>query len=317
MTYADHEQDPVPDWNMEDALDERMDDCPGAQRAYFVEPEDDLIQMYLNDIGAKRLLTPQEEQRLACRAREGDAAARCLMIEHNLRFVVSIAKRYVNRGLDFLDLIEEGNLGLMHALDKFDPGLGFRFTTYAHWWIRQRIEHAVMTCGRTIRLPIHMLREVNLCIRALHHLESGTVDGRAPTAVEVARFLDRPAEEVRKILALSDSLTFLESLDAPLSRDADLTIAEALPDEQRPSTEDAVHCAEVGAHLATWLQGLSRRHRFVIERRFGLNGYGPCTLDQVARRLKITRERVRQLQQEALQALRALLSEEDADALIA
>ncbi|MDA8095746.1 MAG: sigma-70 family RNA polymerase sigma factor [Betaproteobacteria bacterium] len=317
MTYADHEPDPWSNGQGENDLDESGDEDPEAQDAYFVEPEDDILQMYLNEIGGKRLLTRQEEQILACRARDGDATARRLMIEHNLRFVVSMAKRYVHRGLDFLDLIEEGNLGLMHALEKFDPALGFRFTTYAHWWIRQSIERAIMNGGRTIRLPIHMLKEVSICTRALRHLERETFDGRAPTAIEVARFLGKPVEEVRKILALGESFAVLESLDSPLSRDADISITEALPDDRRPLVEDVVHSAEVSAHMITWLHGLSRRQRFVIERRFGLNGHTPCTLDQVARKLKITRERARQIQRKALQTLRTLLSQEDADALIA
>ncbi|MDA8094670.1 MAG: sigma-70 family RNA polymerase sigma factor [Betaproteobacteria bacterium] len=317
MEYAAEELDHASDCEIEEPVDEKAGEDPDEQEGYFVEPDNDIIQMYLNEVGRKRLLTPQEEHALACRAWAGDACARAQMIEHNLRFVVSVAKRYVNRGLDLLDLVQEGNLGLMHALEKFDPTLGFRFTTYAQWWIRQSIERAVMNCGRTIRLPIHMLKEVNVCIRALRHLEKDTHNGRAPTALDVARFLDKPVEEVRRKLWLFESLTFLESLDSPISRDTNISVADAVPDDDHPSTEDVIHSAEVSTHIVTWLESLPRRHRVVIERRFGLNGHGPCTLEQVARKLKITRERVRQIQEEALQRLPPLLSREDAEGLVA
>ncbi len=282
--------------------------------AYFVEPEADITQMYLNEIGHQRLLTPKEEHALACRAQEGDQEARQAMIEHNLRFVVSVAKKYVNRGLDLLDLIEEGNLGLMHALDKFDPQRGFRFTTYASWWVRQSIERAIMNCGRTIRLPVHIIKELNLSLRAQRHLEREAHDGRDPTAEDVAQLLGKPAEEVRRILWLSQSIA---SLDAPITPDSSVTIAEAVPDEDRAPVEEVIQSAEVSAHIARWLDGLSKRQRWIIERRFGLNGHPPCTLEQLAQRLKLTRERVRQLQEEALGALRAQLGTQDVEGFIA
>ncbi|MDA8381491.1 MAG: sigma-70 family RNA polymerase sigma factor [Betaproteobacteria bacterium] len=317
MEDAEQAQHQSSDWETEEQIDEKADDKGDEQDGYFVEPDNDIIQMYLNEVGRKRLLTPQEEHALACRAWSGDDYARAQMIEHNLRFVVSVAKKYVNRGLDLLDLVQEGNLGLMHALEKFDPTLGFRFTTYAQWWIRQSIERAVMNCGRTIRLPIHMLKEVNICIRALRHLERDMQSGRAPTPLDVARFLDKPVDEVRRMLWLFESLTFLESLDSPISRDTNISVADAVPDDERPSTEDLIHSAEVSAHIVSWLESLPRRHRVVIERRFGLNGHSPCTLEQVARKLKITRERVRQIQEEALQRLPPLLTREDAEGLTA
>ncbi|MDA8093638.1 MAG: RNA polymerase sigma factor RpoS, partial [Betaproteobacteria bacterium] len=274
----------------------------------------DITQMYLNEIGHQRLLTPKEEHALACRAKEGDQQARQAMIEHNLRFVVSVAKKYVNRGLDLLDLIEEGNLGLMHALDKFDPQRGFRFTTYASWWVRQSIERAIMNCGRTIRLPVHVIKELNLSLRAQRHLEREAHDGRDPTAEDVAQLLGKPAEEVRRILWLSQSIT---SLDALVNPDSSVTIADAVLDEDHVPVEEAIQSTEVSAHIARWLDGLSERQRWIIERRFGLNGHSPCTLEQLAKRVKLTRERVRQLQEEALTALRAQLGTEDVDGFMA
>ncbi len=262
----------------------------------------DVTQIYLNEIGQNALLTPEEELRLTRLVVAGDFEARQRMIECNLRLVVNIAKHYINRGMALLDLIEEGNLGLIHALEKFDPERGFRFSTYATWWIRQNIERAIMNQSRTIRLPVHVIKELNVYLRAQRHLEShGKPD---PTPEDVAHLLDREVEEVRYILSLNERMA---SLDAPLDIDPNLSIGEAIPDEQGVLPEVMLQRAEVERHVHEWLNQLTDKQRGVIERRFGLNGYDMSTLEEVAEAHGITRERVRQIQMEALQSLRKIL----------
>jgi RNA polymerase nonessential primary-like sigma factor len=266
------------------------------------EAQVDVTQMYLNEIGRNPLLTAEQEQLLARRVRAGDFAARQKMIEHNLRLVVNIAKHYANRGMMLLDLIEEGNLGLMHALEKFDPERGFRFSTYATWWIRQNIERAIMNQSRTIRLPVHVIKELNIYLRAVRHLEGrGEQD---PNAEDVAYLLGRPVEDVRRILRLNERMA---SLDAPLDIDPGLSIGEAIPDEMCQMPDDLLQRAEVENHVQQWLVQLTDKQRMVIERRFGLNGQEIYTLEYLAEELGLTRERVRQIQMEALQCLRRLL----------
>jgi RNA polymerase nonessential primary-like sigma factor len=268
----------------------------------LVDFQADVTQIYLNEIGQNRLLTADEELRLACLVKQGDFSARQKMIEHNLRLVVNIAKHYANRGMALLDLIEEGNLGLMHALEKFDPERGYRFSTYATWWIRQNIERGIMNQSRTIRLPVHVIKELNVYLRAIRHLEShGHKD---PRPEDVAHLLDRPVEEVRRVLSLNERMA---SLDAPLDIDPGLSIGEAIPDDQCRMPEDLLQDAEVEAYVHEWLDQLSDKQRWVIERRFGLNGQDIFTLEQLADDLSLTRERVRQIQMESLQSLRRIL----------
>jgi RNA polymerase nonessential primary-like sigma factor len=269
---------------------------------YVVESTGDVTQIYLNDIGQNALLTPDEERRLARLVVEGDFAARQKMIEHNLRLVVNIAKHYINRGMALLDLIEEGNIGLMHALEKFDPERGFRFSTYATWWIRQSIERAIMNQSRTIRLPVHVIKELNVYLRAQRHLEAQM--GREPTLEEVAYQVDKPVEDVRRVLSLNERMA---SLDAPLDIDPMLSIGESIPDEQQEGPEMILQNAEVQRYVRDWLKQLNDKQRMVIERRYGLNGYDICTLEDLAAHLQLTRERVRQIQIEALESLRRLL----------
>ncbi len=263
---------------------------------------EDVTQLYLNEIGAKPLLTVAEELETARRALQGDFLARQKMIEHNLRLVVSIAKHYLNRGIALLDLIEEGNLGLIHALEKFDPERGFRFSTYATWWIRQSIERGIMNQSRTIRLPVHVVKEVNLVLRAIRHLESS--EQRESTIRRVAALIDRSVDEVRYILSLNDHMA---SLDAPLEIDNSLSMLELVPDNSGNDPESLRQSGEVDTLLAGWIDQLGERQRMVIERRYGLSGYEPETLDAIANDLGLTRERVRQIQLEALDFLRKLV----------
>ncbi|HJU49817.1 MAG TPA: RNA polymerase sigma factor RpoS [Pseudogulbenkiania sp.] len=262
----------------------------------------DVTQIYLNDIGNNALLSPQEEQALARQVVQGDFEARQKMIEHNLRLVVNIAKRYINRGLALLDLIEEGNIGLMHALEKFDPERGFRFSTYATWWIRQSIERAIMNQSRTIRLPVHVIKELNVYLRASRHLESQI--GREPTVEEIAHLVDKPVEDVRRVMNLNERMA---SLDAPLDIDPMLSIGESIPDDQHDEPEIQLHNTQLENFVHEWMAQLNDKQRMVIERRYGLNGHEICTLEELASTLSLTRERVRQIQIEGLEQLRRIL----------
>lgn len=265
----------------------------------------DATQYYLNQIGARALLTIPEEIHFATLAKQGDFDARQKMIEHNLRLVVSIAKHYVNRGLVLLDMIEEGNLGLMHAIDKFEPERGFRFSTYATWWIRQSIERAIMNQARTVRLPIHMVRELNQVLRAKYHLEKQHKDGKDATVEDISHLIGRPAEEVQDILALSEHAS---SLDAPLDNDPQSSLMDMLPDHAESGPDSQAQSHEMTVLVNDWLLSLSDKQRLVIRRRFGLGEGEIVTLEVLADEMGITRERVRQIQQEALAKLKRVLT---------
>ncbi len=290
---------------------EALDQAAGTEETPEQEPagvaEDfdfqvDVTQLYLNDIGHSALLTPEQEVALARRTRAGDFEARQKMIEHNLRLVVNIAKHYANRGLTLLDLVEEGNLGLIHALEKFDPERGFRFSTYATWWIRQNIERAIMNQSRTIRLPVHIIKELNVFLRAQRHLEAhGVTD---PGFEDIASLTGHAVEEVRRVMALNERVA---SLDAPLDIDPNLSLGEAIADDKADMPEDILQHAEIEHHVHGWLEQLNDKQRWVIERRYGINNHDIATLEDLAADLKVTRERVRQIQMEALRLLRQML----------
>jgi len=253
-------------------------------------------------------LTAEQEYACAVMAREGDFDARQKMIEHNLRPVVSIARNFLNRGVAFLDLIEEGNLGLIHALEKFEPERGFRFSTYATWWIRQSIDRALATQSRTVRLPTHVMRELNQVQRARRHLEAGWravgVD-RSASVDDIAHLLGKTADEVADLLVLGEAPA---SLDSPVGEERGATLIEAMADPAASSPEWHVAQRELELLMDGWLDGLAPKQRLVIERRYGLNGQDPATLDDLARELDLTRERVRQIQQEALVRLYRVLA---------
>jgi len=265
----------------------------------------DATRLYLNEIGFSPLLTAEEEVFYARGAQRGDESCRKRMIESNLRLVVKIARRYMNRGLALLDLIEEGNLGLIRAVEKFDPERGFRFSTYATWWIRQTIERAIMNQTRTIRLPIHVLKEINLYLRAARQLTQNLE--RDPSAEEIAQLLDKPLSEVKRMLGLNERIT---SVDVSIGDEEDRPLLDAIPDESNPDPSVVLQDENVHDNLEHWLDRLNDKQRQVVERRFGLHGHERSTLEEVGQEIGVTRERVRQIQMDALRRLREILEAE-------
>ena len=259
----------------------------------------DPVQLYLNEIGSTPLLTAAEEVLVAKALQAGDEMARHRMINSNLRLVVMIAKRYTNRALPLLDLIEEGNLGLIRAVEKFDPDRGFRFSTYATWWIRQSIERALMNQGRTIRLPIHIQKDINIIVRCTRELRSSL--RREPSTSEIADVLDRDPGEVSNLLKLSEKIT---SVDNQLSTDSDRSLVETVPSQGEDNPFSIVDDQKVEGCLEDWLDDLPDRQREILARRFGLMGYEASTLEAVGEEVGLTRERVRQIQIDALARLK-------------
>ncbi len=277
------------------------EEIPDLHDSGFVE---DITQVYLHEIGATPLLTAAEEIKLARAAHAVDFHAHQHMIEANLRLVVSIARHYLHRGLPLDDLVEEGNLGLIHALEKFDPERGFRFSTYATWWIRQNVERAIMNQSRTVRLPVYLIKELNIVLRAMRRLdrERGADEESHATGLEdVARLLDRPVSEIRQLLALNERAA---SLDSPLDIDPELTMSNVIADEAAEDPAAHLEHEEAEALVAEWVSRLTDRQRLVVERRYGLGGQDSTTLEDIASDLGLTRERVRQIQVEALTKLR-------------
>ncbi|MEH6588702.1 MAG: RNA polymerase sigma factor RpoS [Halioglobus sp.] len=262
----------------------------------------DATQLYLNEIGFSPLLTADEEKYFSRLALKGDESARKRMIESNLRLVVKISRRYINRGLTLLDLIEEGNLGLIRAVEKFDPERGFRFSTYATWWIRQTIERAIMNQTRTIRLPIHVVKELNVYLRAARQLTQQL--DHEPSAEEIANMLDKPAADVKRLLGLNERVT---SVDTPVGPDSDRSVVDTIADTQVSDPSQLLQDNDIKDSIGAWLDELSDKQREVVSRRFGLRGYESSTLEEVGREIGLTRERVRQIQVEALKRLRSIM----------
>ncbi|MCV6588123.1 MAG: RNA polymerase sigma factor RpoS [Marinobacterium sp.] len=262
----------------------------------------DATQLYLNEIGFSPLLSAEEEVYYSRRALRGDDASRQRMIESNLRLVVKISRRYINRGLTLLDLIEEGNLGLIRAVEKFDPERGFRFSTYATWWIRQTIERAIMNQTRTIRLPIHVVKELNVYLRAARELAQKL--DHEPTPEEIAAAVDKPVETVERVLGLNERVS---SVDTPVGKDSDKSLLDTIPDQDGADPATLLQSSNISGNLDSWLDLLPAKHAEVLCRRFGLRGYEMSTLEDVGREIGLTRERVRQIQVEALRKLREII----------
>lgn len=281
------------------------EDFPTHGRYLGSQKQLDATQLYLNEIGFSPLLTPEEEVYFARLARKGEESGRKRMIESNLRLVVKIARRYVNRGLTLLDLIEEGNLGLIRAVEKFDPERGFRFSTYATWWIRQTIERAIMNQTRTIRLPIHVVKELNLYLRAARELTQKL--DHEPSAEEIARKVDKPVSDVKRMLGLNERVA---SVDTPIGSSGEKSLLDTVADEGASDPADLLQDNNMCSCIESWLDQLSDKQQEVLSRRFGLRGYPTSTLEEVGQEIGLTRERVRQIQVEALRRLREILEKE-------
>lgn len=274
----------------------------GDEAPHRVEKMMDATQIYLSEIGFSPLLSAAEEVHYGKLVLKGKPEARKKMIESNLRLVVKIARRYLNRGLPLLDLIEEGNLGLMKAVEKFDPNRGFRFSTYATCWIRQTIERAIMNQTRTIRLPIHVVKELNVYLRAARKLTQEL--DHEPSPEEIAEMLDKPLEDVQRMLGLNDKIA---SVDSPFSHDENKSLLDLLPDEKCLNPAEQLTDEDLIAHIESILDQLTPNQQQVIMRRFGLRGFDKSTLEDVGAEIGLTRERVRQIQVEALKILRVEL----------
>lgn len=279
----------------------------GDRRGRVAVYAQDVTRLYLNEIGFSPLLTAEEEITFTTAAQAGDAAARKRMIESNLRLVVKIARRYHNRGLEFLDVVAEGNFGLMHAVEKFDPTRGFRFSTYATWWIRQSIERAIMNQSRTIRLPVHIIKELNIYLRAAKKLS--TELEHQPSYEEIAKLVDKPIEEVKNLMYIQDDAI---SYDVPIAGDTDASLLDILADtNKRSDPVEALHQETLEANIDRVLNMLSDTQREVIIRRFGLKHHDKETLEKVGQAVGLTRERVRQIQLEGLKRLHQIMIKEN------
>lgn len=264
----------------------------------------DMTRLYLNDIGSAHLLSADEEVEYSRKARAGDAEGRRVMVVGNLRLVVKIARRYVNRGLGFLDLVQEGNLGLLRAIEKFDPELGYRFSTYATWWIRQTIERAIMNQARVIRLPIHILKELNIYLKTVR--EFSRAHDHEPSVEQLSELMHKPVDDIKRLLSYNERLVTSDSFGP--GQDSD--ILEQVPDTPDSAPMDILHEDGVRETVGAWLNTLSEKHVDVIARRFGFLGFECRTLEEVGQEIGLTRERVRQIQLEALEKLREIAREQ-------
>ncbi len=277
----------------------------------FVEPPNDkssidVTQLYLAEIGFKPLLTRDEEIKFALAAQQGDIEARNKMINGNLRLVVKIARTYLHRGLLLSDLIEEGNIGLMRAVEKYDTSMGFRFSTYAIWWIRQAIERAIMNQSRTVRLPIHVLKRISKCLNMIQRL---AVEDHSPSVAEVADAMHEDTAEISNLLQYTENTL---SMDTPVT-EYNHPLQEAIPDSVAINPEAIFQEESFHEHVIDWLDNLPRQQREIVIRRFGLLGRDPETLEQISENSGLTRERVRQLQMDALKRLKDMIKEEGLD----
>jgi RNA polymerase nonessential primary-like sigma factor len=268
----------------------------------------DITRLYLNEVRRITLLSRDEELSCSRRAVQGDSSARQTMIERNLRLVVKISNRYGNRGLLSLDLIEEGNLGLIRAVEKFDPERGFRFSTYATWWIKQSIERAIINQSRTIRLPVHVVKELNGYLRTANELNQTLA--RDADAADIAAALDKPLASVEKVLYCNERVV---SLDSMIAEEGMLSLTETVADENQTNPLQCLHLETRDSTMQRWLQRLTERQAEIIARRFGFRGHECGTLEEVGRQIGLTRERVRQIQMEALERLREMAREEGLD----
>jgi RNA polymerase primary sigma factor len=278
-----------------------LEEPPEADEAAVVEFTADSLQLFLKDVGRLSLLTAAQEVELAKRIERGDHGAKQEMVERNLRLVVSIAKRYRNQGLPFLDLIQEGTIGLVRAAEKFDWRKGYKFSTYATWWIRQAVARALADKARTIRMPVHVVEKLNKIMRTERKLRAER--GREPSNEEIALDLEMTVEEVESIRRTSQAPI---SLEKPVGDEDESEFGQFLEDEHTPLPDEAADTAFRAEALAKCLGSLSHRERRVLELRYGLNGEQPCTLDEVGRAFQVTRERIRQIENQGLKKLRAL-----------
>jgi len=305
---SDATDEELDDTLVDDVVDEASDKSNDDEESLTgrleasIERELDATSLYLSEIGASPLLTAEEEVKYARLAQKGDETARRKMIVCNLRLVVKISRRYLNRGLALLDLVEEGNLGLIRAVEKFDPERGFRFSTYATWWIRQTIERGIMNQTRTIRLPIHVVKEINAYLRKSRELAQSL--DHEPSAEEVAEALNVDVQDVKRLMGLNERTP---SMDVAYGKDSDRPLVDMVADENVDDPSELLQSDAVNGHLDEWLNQLNDKQRSVIERRFGLHGFDNATLEQVAGELGVTRERVRQIQMDALKRLRHIL----------
>ena len=284
--------------NEEELSDEELAITPENVDAFA----DDSVRLYLREIGKIPLLTPEEEADLAKRIVKGDKKAKDKMVESNMRLVVSIAKRYGGRGLDFLDLIQEGNTGLLRAVEKFDPDKGFKFSTYATWWVRQAITRAIADQARTIRIPVHMVETINKVLRTTRKLTSEL--NREPTNEEIAKELDMEPEKIDYVMRIKQDIA---SLDASVGRegdDEDSVLGDFVEDEERDSPEDSAANQILKEQLSEIIATLTEREQKIIRLRFGIGGGRPHTLEEVGAEFDVTRERIRQIEAKALSKLR-------------
>jgi RNA polymerase nonessential primary-like sigma factor len=281
-----------------------MDGIAESSKAGKAASEDglDATTLYLNEIGFIPLLTAEQEVQVARETVQGSRSSKHRMIESNLRLVVAIAKRFQNRGLCLLDMIEEGNIGLMRAVEKYNPELGYRFSTYATWWIKQAIDRALMNHSQTIRFPIHVMKDIQHCVRCSDQLRE--LLGREPSMDEIAELSARPVEQVKKLMALHIKIC---SADQMVADDSESSLVDQLPSQSETQPDQIAEEQNLQENMAHWVSRLSKRHRDVVIRRFGLNGFADGTLEDVGRDVGITRERVRQLQIEALVKLRRMM----------